>query len=224
MASGVAHTVNNLLTVVLATIARASRSAVSDDQRVQLGRAEQAARSAGRLTQQMLTFAQVQHLEAKTTDLNVLVRELDDLVRQMAGKEIAVEFSLAERPVCAVVDARQVELSLLAIVQNAADATAPGERIVVTTRHYTSYEAQFGHTGQPWVELSVTDHGTGMEPEIARRATEPFFTTKPNGTGMGLAMVQGFVEQSKGRIAVETVAGTGTTVRLAFPELSPAAR
>ena len=218
MASGVAHTVNNLMTVVLASIDQAARSAASETQRTQLGRAEQAARSAGRLTQQMLTFAQRQFLEERPADLNVLVTGLDDLVRQMVGAGIAIAFDLAADGAPALLDPGQFELALLALVQNAADATPPGGTVRIATSRFTGWDMDAGRTGRNWVELAVADHGAGMTPEVARRATEPFFTTKPHGVGIGLSMVQGFVEQSAGRISIETAPGRGTTVRLAFPE------
>ena len=218
MASGVAHTVNNLMTVVLASIDQAARSAACETLRTQVGRAEVSARSAGRLTQQMLTFAQRQFLEERPADLNVLVTGLDDLVRQMVGAGIAIAFDLAADGAPALLDPGQFELALLALVQNAADATPPGGTVRIATSRFTGWDMDAGRTGRNWVELAVTDHGAGMTPEVARRATEPFFTTKPHGVGIGLSMVQGFVEQSAGRISIETAPGRGTTVRLAFPE------
>ncbi len=215
MASGVAHAFNNLMTVVVASIDQASIQATSKSQRLQLARAEEAARSAGTLTQQMLSFARRQFLEEHTVDLNGLVADLNGLVIKMTGNR--VEFELAARPVLARLDPGQLELALVALVRNAADATPKGERIAVTTREYRSWDAAEGQTGRTWVELAVVDQGDGMLPEVARRATEPFFTTRCNGTGLGLSMVHGFVEQSRGRMRIETEPGQGTTVRLVFP-------
>ncbi len=219
MASGIAHTFNNLMTVTVASIDQAAREAISERQRVQLTRAEEAARGAGRLTQQMLSFAQRQYLQEQPTDLNQLVAGLDDLVRQSVAGNVVVDFELAPRPIVAKLDASQLDLAFVALLRNAADAAPPGGRVVVTTREYTAWDRADGHAGRGWVELAIADQGAGMTPEVARRATEPFFSTKPGGAGLGLPMVQGFVEQSGGRLSIETLAGKGTIVRMAFPKL-----
>lgn len=221
LASGVAHTVNNLLTVVLAGIEQASRRSVDENQRLSLSYAEAATRSAGRLTHQMLSFAQRQFLAEKVVDLNVMVGALDDLVRQMAKSEVSIVLDLPPYPTFALVDAGQFQLALVALVRNAADASEPRGRVVVATREYTSWEVALGRAGSDWVELSVADLGRGMSPEVSRRAVEPFYSTKPNGTGMGLSSVAGYVEQSGGRVAIESQVGVGTTVRLAFPKQPP---
>ena len=159
--------------MVLASSDHAARAATSDTQRTQLARAEDAARSAGRLTQQMLTFAQRQFLQELPTDLNVLVAALDDLLRQMVGSRVAIGFDLAADGAPALLDPGQFELALLALVQNAADATTPGGAVTIATSRFTAWEMDAGRTGRSWVELAVTDRGTGMTPEVARRAAEP---------------------------------------------------
>ncbi len=218
MASGVAHAFNNLMTIVVASIDQAAAQASSESQRSQLARADEAARDAGRLTQQMLSFARRQFLEEQTVDLNGLVGDLDKLVSRMVGDRIKVGFDLAAHPIPAHLDAGQLELALVALVHNAADAMPHGGHIAITTREYRSWDASEGQTGRNWVELVVADEGVGMPAEVAQRATEPFYTTKGHGTGLGLSMVQGFVEQSRGRLRIETGAGQGTTVRLMFPK------
>ncbi len=215
LASGVAHTVNNLLTVVLAGIEQASQR-LPEESRVSLSRAQWATQSAGRLTQQMLSFAQRQFLAPRTVDLNILVSALDDVVRQVAGGGMTLEFNLAAQPMLAQIDAGQLELALVALVRNAVDASASGGCIVIATREYRSWEAAEGRTGRDWVELSITDAGRGMSSEVSQRAVEPFYSTKPNGTGMGLSAVAGYVEQSGGKFTIESQIGRGTTVRLAF--------
>ncbi len=166
--------VNNLMTVVLSGIDQAARQAVGESQRLQLDRAEQATRSAGRLTQQMLSFAQRQFLQPKLIDLNVLVRALDRVVGPMAGEGVAVEFRLASHPMPALLDPTQFELALIAIVRNAADAMPSGGRVIVASRQYTSWGAADGRAARDWVELSVEDTGSGMPPDVAQKATELF--------------------------------------------------
>ena len=115
----------------------------------------------------------------------------------------------------ASVDPSQLEMALLNLVRNAADAAPPGSDITIATRP----RRLDGPGSGPAVEISVADRGSGMTPEVARRALEPFFTTKPagRGTGLGLSMVKGFVEQSSGTLEVQTAEGAGTTVRMVFP-------
>jgi PAS domain S-box-containing protein len=218
MASGVAHAFNNLMTIVVASIDQAATQASTDRQRMQLARADAAARSAGRLTQQMLSFSRRQFLEEQSVNLNVAIRNLDVLIDEMVEDAVSVEFDLAAEPVPARLDVGQLELAVIAVVRNAADAMPKGGRITIATREYRSWDADEGQSGQSVVELSVADKGDGMLPEVAQRATEPFFTTKSEGTGLGLSMVQGFVEQSRGRMRIETGAGQGTTVHLVFPK------
>ena len=128
---------------------------------------------------------------------------------------MTVVLELAPEPLAARIDPGQMELALLNLVRNAADAIPQGGRIVVSTR-LRRYDDV---TGAAAVEIAVSDTGVGMAPEVVRRATEPFFTTKERGkgTGLGLSMVNGFAEQSDGRMEIESVPGAGTTVRLVFP-------
>ena len=219
MASGVAHEFNNLMTVVVSSVERAAAAAVDERQRTQLRRADEAARRAGRLTQQMLSFAQRQYLDARPVDVGALVRELDSILPQAAGEGVRVELDLPDGPAPARLDRGQFEGVLVALVRNAADAMPGGGDVRVGVRQYSSWDAAEGLTGRSWVELQVADRGVGMAPEVARRATEPFFTTKATGTGLGLSMVHGFAEQSGGRLVIETTPGRGTTVRVILPRL-----
>ena len=217
LASGVAHSFNNLATVALASIGQAARSAVEDSQRVQLARADAATRAAGRLTQQMLSFSRRQFLQEETVDLNNVVLEMDELLQQVLTNGTSLRFDLAPEPLPVRLDPGQLKLALVALVQNAADATEMHHHITVRTREHVAFAMAQGRSGRPFVELSVRDNGPGMAPEISRRSAEPFFTTKPSGVGLGLSMVQGFAEQSDGRFSLETMPGQGTTIRIAFP-------
>ena len=223
LASGVAHEFNNLMTVVVSGVERAAAAAVDERQRAQLRRADQAARRAGRLTQQMLSFAQRQHLDARPVDVGALVRELDSILPQAAGEGVRVELDLPDDAAPATLDRGQFEGALVALVRNAAEAMPGGGCVRVGVREYRSWDAAEGQTGRSWVELHVADRGVGMPPEVARRATEPFFTTKATGTGLGLSMVHGFAEQSGGRLVIETAPGRGTTVRVVLPRLEEGA-
>lgn len=223
MASGVAHEFNNLMTVMLGTLSQLERGiAEGSRDRQRLERAQWAARQAGRLTQQMLSFARRQFHDNRVIDLNAALGDFDDILRQMAGAGIAVTLDLAPGPLPAELDAGQFEMALLNLVRNAADAMPGGGRIAVRTRRTGAAGGEAG--GVPGgVEVSVEDGGTGMTPEVVRRAVEPFFTTKPKGagTGLGLSMVNGFAAQSGGAMRIDSTPGRGTTITLAFPGVPP---
>jgi signal transduction histidine kinase len=215
MASGVAHEFNNLMTVVLGSLAQLERAmAEGSRERQRLDRAKWAAQQAGRLTQQMLSFARRQFHDNQLLDLNDLLGDFDGILKQMAGAMVDLRFELAPRLLPVAVDAGQLEMALLNLVRNASDAMPEGGRLRIMTRARAA-----GIDAPAVAELCVQDEGIGMEPEVERRAVEPFFSTKPKGagTGLGLSMVNGFVAQSGGRMTISTAVGRGTTVCLTFP-------
>jgi PAS domain S-box-containing protein len=208
MAASLAHEFNNLMTIVLAGIEQ-SRSVQDPERRNRvLDRAEWGGRRAARLTDQMLSFARRQFHDTQVGDLNSLVGKVDDILDQMAGSSCTVEVELTPAPMPVAVDAAQLEMALINLVRNASDAMPSGGVITIRTEAY----------GEELV-VAVEDRGEGMPPDVARRAADPFFTTKPvgKGTGLGLSMVKGFAEQSGGRLLVESQPGRGTTVRIVLP-------
>ncbi len=208
MASSLAHEFNNLMTIVLANLERLETEADVERRAKQVRHATWGARQAARLTDQMLSFARRQYNDDHLVDVNQVLSNCDAILDQMAGSGLRVRLDLAGGRLLAMVDAGQLEMALLNLIRNAADASPTGSEVVVTTRLRGSAD----------VEIALTDMGEGMAPEIAARALEPFFTTKPpgKGTGLGLAMVKGFVEQSNGRLQLDTAPGEGTTVRMVF--------
>jgi signal transduction histidine kinase len=183
-------------------------------ERQRLDRAKWAAQQAGRLTQQMLSFARRQFHDNQLLDLNDLLGDFDGILKQMAGAMVDLRFELAPRLLPVALDAGQLEMALLNLVRNASDAMPEGGRLRIMTRARAA-----GIDAPAVAELCVQDEGSGMEPEVERRAVEPFFSTKPKGagTGLGLSMVNGFVAQSGGRMTISTAVGRGTTVCLTFP-------
>ena len=216
MAAGIAHEFNNLMTVVLANAEPVRGEPVSPRMTERLARIEWAAHAAGRLTQQMLSFSGRHSQPAAVVDLNEALGGFDRLLAQVATSGTRVEMSLGPTPLRAKLDAGQLELALINLVKNASDASPAHSRIVVSTRETDLDEVAA-------VEVAVSDRGTGMPPEVAVRATEPFFTTKQpgQGTGLGLSMIAGFVQHAGGRLLIETEPGRGTTVRLVFPRAAP---
>ena len=213
MASGVAHEFNNLMTVVIGSAQQALKRATDGRQREQLERVEWAAQHAGRLTQQMLSFARRQFHDTRLVDLNQLVAGMDRLLAQLAGSAVDVHLDLMPEPAPVRLDSNQMELALVNLARNAVDAMPEGGRLTVGTN-----VLDLAGTGL-WIAVTVVDTGEGMTPEVARKAAEPFFTTKEpgKGTGLGLSMVAGFAEQSGGRIQIESAPGQGTRITLMLP-------
>jgi PAS domain S-box-containing protein len=217
LSSGVAHEFNNLMTVVLGSIERAAGRTSDERQAHHLGRAEWAARRAGQLAAELLSLAQRQASEERTIDLNEVVQAFKDEMAQAAGKNIRLRLNLAPEPVQTRLNPGQLELVLLNLVSNASDAMAEGGEIVVTTAVLSAPEAASALNRPSAVALSVSDRGSGMTPEVKRRATELFFTTKQAGTGLGLFLALEFIDHSGGKLTIDSEAGQGTTVRMAFP-------
>ncbi len=216
MASSLAHEFNNLMTIVLANLERLGSEHDAGQRRNRIERASEGARKAARLTDQMLSFARRQFHDSRVIDVNVALAHCDAILDRMAGGAAIVQLDLAPAPLQVSIDAGQLEMALLNLVRNAADAGSRDGRITIATRAITGAE--------PGVEIAISDTGAGMPPDVARRATEPFFTTKElgKGTGLGLSMVKGFVEQSDGSLHIESRPGAGTTVRMVFPAASGA--
>src|SRR5208337_2899422 len=237
LTGGIAHDFNNLLTIILGNLDTLRRRLLipSPDQSGEeraatllkpVDYALQGARSAAQLTQRLLAFARQQPLEPVTLDVNELVSGLTELLRRTLGERITLESVLAGGLWPSFADANQVEAALINLCVNARDAMPDGGKLTIETSNAyldEAYADQFDDVrpGQ-YVLLSVTDTGTGIAPEVLQRIFEPFFTTKPagKGSGLGLAMVYGFVKQSGGHIRIYSELGEGTTVKIYLPRLT----
>ncbi len=212
LTAALAHEFNNLLTIVLANLERLAEEQDPDRRAGQVARADWGAQRAARLTAQMLSFARRRFDDARVVDVNATVRDCDAILDQMAGHQLSVVLDLADGPLPARLDPAGLELVLLNLVRNAADASAPGQRIVVRSRRCRSGDAEA-------VAVAVIDHGTGMTDQVKVQATQPFFTTKQpgRGTGLGLPMVKDFAEQCGGTVEISSAPGRGTTIDLVLP-------
>ncbi len=220
LTAGLAHDFNNLLQVVAGNLEVASAS-VHDPEATQqsIERARLASEKASKLTQQLLTFARKQRLEPKRLNLNSLVVEFSEMLVRTLGDKVDLHLDLKPGLPSCTLDATHMEMALLNVLINARDAMPKGGRVTVATSTMADSERLERHGLAPgtYVVICVIDEGEGMPPEVAQRATEPFFTTKGPGTGLGLAMVHGFVQQSHGRLEIDSVPGKGTTIRMIFP-------
>jgi signal transduction histidine kinase/CheY-like chemotaxis protein len=234
LTGGIAHDFNNLLTIIVGNLDTIKRRIAEDagelatKLRGLVDNALEGARSSSRLTQQLLAFSRRQALDPKRLDLNRVVSGMSDLLRRTLGETVDVETVLAGGLWSTYADANQVENALINLATNARDAMPGGGKITIETANTfldEAYAGRFGDvTAGQYVLLSVTDTGSGIAPETIGRVFEPFFTTKETGkgTGLGLAMVHGFVKQSGGHIRVYSEVGHGTTVKIYLPRLREA--
>jgi len=236
LTGGIAHDFNNMLTVIMGNLDLMQRRLRSMDlpQAAPLARPVEAAlagaRSAAKLTHRLLAFSRQQPLEPTKVDLNALIVGMADMLGRTVGETIRLETVSGAGLWPTFVDANQVENCLVNLTINARDAMPEGGKLTIETANVfldEAYVAQFGDlkSGQ-YVLLSVTDTGAGIPADKLDRVFEPFFTTKDpgKGTGLGLAMVHGFIKQSGGHIRIYSEVGEGTTIKLYLPRLLESSR
>lgn len=222
LTGGVAHDFNNLLTVVIVTL-DSLRNRVAEDLRPRLEGALQAAERGAALTKQLLAFSRRQTLNPEQIDLNATAEGLRELLERTLGAAIDIEYRLTAQPCPAFADKVQVETALLNLAINARDAMPSGGRLLIETANVEldqDYSARNAEAAPGrYAMLAVSDTGTGMSPQVRERAFEPFFTTKDvgKGSGLGLSMIYGFAQQSKGHVKIYSEAGHGTTIRIYLP-------
>jgi PAS domain S-box-containing protein len=220
LTAGMAHDFNNLLQVINGNLEVAQLSLANPDAaHAAIERAKRASMRAGKLTQQLLTFARKQRLEPKPVNVNTLVVDFSEMLARTLGDRIDLRLDLRPGLPACLLDPTHLEMALLNVLINARDAMPDGGEVTVASAIVRGEERLKKHRLPPgtYVDLCIIDKGKGMPPDVLRRATEPFFTTKGPGTGLGLAMVHGFVQQSQGRLEIDSTPGEGTTVRLLFP-------
>jgi len=227
LTGGIAHDFNNLLTVIIGNTELLNETLPEvDPDLVELADTVlQAARRGGELTGRLLAFARKQVLVPKAVDVSRLIGDITGLLRTTLGEHIEVAFVPCAEPWPALVDPAQLESTVLNLCINARDAMPGGGRLTIETHnvdvdghHADQYPDM--QTGE-YVQLVVTDTGNGIAPEHLDRVFEPFYSTKEQGkgSGLGLAMVYGFVKQSRGYVTLDSRPDEGTTVRIWLPRL-----
>ena len=225
LAGGIAHDFNNILTAVFGNAELARRQLKDGGAPLEaLDEILQAATRAAGLTRQLLTFSRRGIVEPRWVDLNELARRMERMLRRLIGEDVELQLDLAPRLGGVSADEGQLEQLLMNLVVNARDAMPDGGRLRIETRDVTlagdAAHAVELATGR-YVRLTVSDTGVGMSEETRGRIFEPFFTTKPpgRGTGLGLAICYGVVQQSGGRIGVESVPGSGARFAIHLPRV-----
>ncbi len=224
LTGGVAHDFNNLLTVVIGALDLILRSPDDAARRKKLGEAALAAARRGEsLTHQLLAFSRRQALRPQPVDLNALIHEGEPLLRRAVGEAVVFELDLRPGEAAVSVDPAQFEAALLNLIVNARHAVGDKGRIAIATRAVAVEAGEVNELAPgPYVRVSVTDDGSGMDAQTMTRVFEPFFTTKSvgKGTGLGLSQVYGFARQSGGGVQILSTVGEGSEIRLYLPPLT----
>jgi len=230
LAGGVAHDFNNLLTAILGNTQLAlARLKPEDLLHRRLLEIAKAANRASSLTSQLLAFSRRQRLERKHIDLNDTLGDFMKMLRRIIGADVELSLQVAPNLSSVFADPTQIEQVVMNLAVNARDAMPGGGRISIET-HSVRLDEAFCHE-HPWakpgsyVQLAVSDTGCGMDAETRQRIFEPFFTTKEvgKGTGLGLAVVYGIIQQHDGLIHVQSAEGRGTTFKIYLPATKQAA-
>ena len=225
LAGGIAHDFNNILTAI-GGYAALVQAAVPEGTPVAAdgGGIVAAAARAQTLTSQLLAFGRRQLLEPRPVDVRSVVAGVRPMLARLIGEDITLGSETGGDPCTVSIDAGRLEHALVNLVVNARNAMPDGGSIRITVERITDGGRE-GLAAGPWVVLGVADTGTGMTAEVASRIFEPFYTTRDHGegTGLGLAMVDGFIRQSGGEIRVVSRVGRGTTFRIFLPALTVAA-
>ena len=212
LTGGVAHDFNNLLSVILGSLALLKKR-LPDDPRITrlLDGARQGAERGATLTKRLLAFARRQELKLEAIELQSLVPDMMDFLRQSVGPNVQIAVDIADDVAPVMIDANQFELALMNLAVNARDAMPQGGLLTIAGRNATTDRGKLPADLPPgeYVRLTVADTGEGMDEATRQRAMEPFFTTKGvgKGTGLGLSMVHGLTAQSGGAMDIASEVG-----------------
>ncbi|WP_162672312.1 hybrid sensor histidine kinase/response regulator [Gemmata massiliana] len=225
---GLAHDLNNLLTVINGYAEMLADRIQNTDPTYQLAQgAASACQRAANLTRQLLASSRRAAVAPKLLDLNETVLQSTQLLRHLLGPGVEVSTNLAGSPSSVKADPAQVEQLILNLAINAKDAMPRGGQLAIETRCVQLRDEDRGTHADlapgEYVQLTVSDTGAGMTDEVKARAFEPFFTTKEvgKGTGLGLSVVHGVVKQCGGWVSVESELGVGTAFKILLPAVAP---
>ena len=222
LTGGIAHDFNNLLTVISGNLQLLEAESTPDPAtRETIESAARAVERGAALTRKLLAFSRRQHLLPRAIHPAQLLFDLDDMLKRTLGERIAVTIECLRDVAAVYADPGELEAALINLALNARDAMPRGGQLSITARmrHIAADDDAVRLPPGDYVAFTVSDTGMGMSPEVLARALEPFFTTKEagKGSGLGLSMVYGFVEQSGGHLQIHSQLGYGTRIELCLP-------
>lgn len=232
LTTGIAHDFNNLLMAISGSVSLADhflKKNKTDHAEKHLGNALHGAKAASAMTARLMTFSRRHELRSDVINVNPLIASIIELGRGSLGAAVKINASLAQDLWMTKVDPHQLESALLNLMINGRDAMPAGGTLLIESDNFEVSESVAARgallvTGQSCVRIRVSDNGTGMSQSLIDRIFEPFFTTKGEGkgTGLGLAMVYGYIIQAAGCINVQSEEGHGTTFSLFLPKADEA--
>jgi len=224
LSGGVAHDFNNQLGVIIGYLDFLQAYTENDEKPHKwVGTARRATLRCIDLTQQLLTFSRRQNIEKAVVDINLTVREQETMIKRTVTPEVEVQYFLANELWQTEINVGEFHDAILNLVINARDAMPNGGKLLIeTSNKYLSTDyAELNYDTAPgdYVQIMLSDTGSGMNKETLEHVFEPFFTTKSEdkGTGLGLAMVYGFVKRNSGHIKIYSEPDVGTTIRIYLP-------
>lgn len=221
LAGGVAHEFNNVLMIISGYADQLLKDVnLPENDRVYCERLIEATRRATVLVRQLLAFSRKHPIKPQTVDLNNIVTEISKMLQPLLSARVQLAVTCRDKNLMVYADPSQLELMIMNLVINARDAMPEGGILsLVTSAETLPEDVVLPDSPKDFVVLEVSDTGVGMPPEIKQRIFEPFFSTKDvgRGTGLGLSMVYGIVEQANGHITVESEPNEGTTFRIYLP-------
>lgn len=222
LAGGIAHDFNNMLQGIIGMAELAAEKLASDHPvRADLNRLLEAALRAADLTRKILTFARREHGQAQPLEIRGAVSDLLEILRRTLGSSVQIREEQAEEPLTVIIDPAHFDQMIINLATNAKQAMLAGGTLKVSSR--CREVGQEMCAPYPWVkpgtfaEITVSDTGVGMDTDTLSRIFEPYFTTKPDGTGLGLSVVYGIVKAAGGFVSVESQPGKGSTFRVLLP-------
>ncbi|MBI5664679.1 MAG: response regulator [Nitrospirae bacterium] len=224
LAGGIAHDFNNILTVIKSYGQMLQKTGLKkEDERRFLDQILSSTHKASALTRGLLTFSRKQTINPHPVNLNLLIADIEDMLRRIIDESIELEVDTTKEDLIVLADKLQMEHVLINLVTNARDAMPEGGRLVISTgtidvnaRYSGAVDAR---TPGRYALLSISDTGTGMDLQTKERIFDPFFTTKDvgKGTGLGMSIVYGIINQHKGYIDVRSEPGKGTAFDILLP-------
>ena len=228
LAGGIAHDFNTILTAIIGFTDLLQKEAGDlPEVRQYVRKIRKSSGKASQLITRLLAFSRKQVINPRPTDLNSVIREMEELLQRVVTDAVVLELVLDPEPLPVLLDADQFDQVMLNLATNARDAMPGGGTFRITTRRTPACESPCGRNDHPhpgWCAVvTVTDTGQGLPDDIREKIFDPFFTTKEvgKGTGLGLSMAYGIIRQHSGDIIAKGEQGVGTTFTICLPGLHP---